>query len=520
MSRKIPYLQRRGNSLEFRIAIPIALRSIVGVRELVKALHIQDHRTAAPVALLLAAQAKQLFIKLHDMTKRKTSPEELNGFDYTLEWSYNESGEVGGVKLDAEPHETEEAISAMQAMIESNAAARQKTHVVPAPTAIRTGAHKPTQKASGYTLKMVVDDFLKGYQKDKYPTMFKTHTRVLKMLLEVITDKPVSELKQADFDGFFKLVGSLPNDWPYQCREYKVTLKELADLEHDETIAYKTFKSGYVCSVRPFLKWARVKLQDQGFPLGLTTELTLSEFSGKIEADGKGKKKQRPFMPHELKRLFEGEEMKAFANDTSLAHYYWLLHLALFTGGRVNELCQLNPQVDIFQDADSGTWLLWINEKTEADHRIKKTVKTGDSREVPIHKTLIELGFLQYVERVKSSGAKLLFPKFKPASQRASRAAEWWFVRLIRNTDLRDETLGARIVGMHAFRHTFLSYGADQKPALDLTRITGHAQLPFKVTDAAKGYFNASMLDKIEGGAELLNQLNYDGLTFFKPQLI
>lgn len=209
--------------------------------------------------------------------------------------------------------------------------------------------------------------------------------------------------------------------------------------------------------------------------------------------------------------------MRTLAQDKKLHHCYWILHLGLYTGARVNEICQINPQTDILKDEESGYWYLWIDEKTEADPRIRKSVKTGESRRLPIHKKLIELGILSYFERLKATGSKLLFPEWQPVNQRASGEAEKWGRKFFRDIGVRDETPNGKILGMHAFRHTLLTYGAMQKPPLNLQYISGHAQgdLPVTAEGAAKGYYTQSMFNSVGETTELLNMLDY-GISFHK----
>jgi integrase len=261
------------------------------------------------------------------------------------------------------------------------------------------------------------------------------------------------------------------------------------------------------------LKAARVNYQDQGFPANLTID-GIEYIGDRVE----GESKQRAFKLDELKRLFEGAEIKRYAEDPTLAHCYWLPHIGLFTGARVNEICQINPQTDIIQDKDFGIWHFWITAESEGDQRIKKSVKTGDDRRVPIHKKLVELGFLDYVNYIKGTGAKMLFPQWQPVNKRASGEAEDWFRKLLRDTSLRDETPKMCLLGMHAFRHTLLTYGAMQKPPLSLFCITGHAQeeAPIHATGAGKGYLTLSLLSPLSSRAEVLDQLDY-GLNFIKP---
>jgi integrase len=511
MSYQTHYLQKRGFSLSFRIAIPEDLRPIIGTREFVKALPTQDHRIAGPIALSLAAQAKRLFIRLRGMANRNTPQSESLDFGYTLECDLDESGMVRRVKIQAEPHEQAAVDSAICAAIESGATARQKTQTLPAhasPTENRPVAPKSSPTP---TFKTVVDDFLVKYEKRNKPGMLKKHKMVLPMLLNVVGDKPISDIRQADINGFFDLLDKLPPRWGDACRKQGLSLQQLSELDHDVTLGPRSFDDTYLASVRPFLKSAKKDWQDQGFPLGLTTEGI--EYIGDREED---ENKQRPFTLPELQRLFEGNEMGGYAADENLAHCFWLPHVGLFTGARVNEICQLNPQTDILQDPSSGTWYFWITKDTEADKGVIKSVKTGDSRKVPIHSKLIELGFLDYVEQVKVKDGMRLFPAWEPINKRASGEAEKWFRKLLRQTKLRDETPKAKILGMHAFRHTLLTHGAMRKPPLNLTSITGHAQNPVGATGAARGYFDLALLNTLPDGKALLDQLNYK-IEFHMP---
>ena len=66
MPRSAPYLQRRGDTLYFRIAVPGDLRGCVGGRELTRTLRTADKSLACPIALSLASKAKLLLIELRE----------------------------------------------------------------------------------------------------------------------------------------------------------------------------------------------------------------------------------------------------------------------------------------------------------------------------------------------------------------------------------------------------------------------------------------------------------------------
>lgn len=518
MPRQAPYLHRRGDILYFRIAVPADLRPHVGWREITKTLRTAERARAIPMALECAARAKRVFWELRScmnegdseklmaLVRQKSLSLQLDAMtdqhkDELIDQRAQHLRELKLVKVQAE-----------------NEALRGVLARFPAPP---VGTRSPTPAsalaapvcAPVPTLKVVVDGFLGKYQQDKKPAMFRKHKPVLSMFLGVVGDKPINELRQADINDFFELVGRLPPQWAAECRRRKLTVQELAELDFDVTLGPKSFEDTYIASVRPFLTAAKKDWQDQGFPLGLTTDGI--EYIGDREED---ENKQRSFTREELGRLFEGEELHQFLADKNNQHQYWLPTIGLFTGARVNEICQLNPQTDIVQEKESGIWYFWITKETEADPRIRKSVKTSEARTVPIHHKLIEFGFLEYVERVKAGGHKLLFPEWLPINRRASGNAEKWFRQFLRDTNLRDETPKAKILGMHAFRHTLLTHGANQTPPLILTAITGHAQgdLPVPVTGAARGYFTASQLNPLSTRKELLDKLDYQ-IAFHKP---
>lgn len=495
----------------FRISVPQDLRLRLGLREITKTLSTPNKQKAFPIALSLAAQAKQLFNRLRgNMNADKSSDDDFK-VDLIYKLELNEIGLLKNIEITTEPHDKQgEAETLLQTTLarftQTNLASKENNHVV---STYRDTTDSPPEKLS-YSLNIVIDSFLDKYKIKNKPAMLKKHQAVLKMLQAVLSNKIISNIKQSDINDFFELLGNLPPRWADACNKSGLSIIKLSEKEHEETIGPKTFKSTYLASIRYFLKAAKKDWQDKGFPLNLTTEGV--EYLGDRE---EGENKQRAFKLNELVRLFEGPEFKSFLNNPEKAHFYWLPLIGLFTGARVNEICQLNPQVDIYIDLESNSWCFNIDKNTEGDPRIIKSVKSADSRKIPIHNKLIELGFLAYVERLKSSGAKLLFPEWLPINKRASGNAEKWFRKLLRETNLRDETPNACILGMHAFRHTLLTYGAKQVPPIYLMCITGHEQTEAlnNVTGAARGYFTVSLLSPLKDKATLLNNLDY-GLNF------
>lgn len=145
----------------------------------------------------------------------------------------------------------------------------------------------------------------------------------------------------------------------------------------------------------------------------------------------------KPFTQDELKRIFQPQLLSNAQRPAD----FWLPMLGLFTGGRVSELAQLDI-ADIQQH--EGIWAISIN--GEGD----KSLKTlAAARLIPLHPTLIDCGFLDYVNDVKVHGGKL-FPYITPdtfGSYGATPSERWG--KYLDTLDIKDKQKV-----FHSFRST------------------------------------------------------------------
>lgn len=123
---------------------------------------------------------------------------------------------------------------------------------------------------------------------------------------------------------------------------------------------------------------------------------------------------------------------------------YWIPLLALFTGCRVEELAQLLVE-DIHHVDDRG-YYLDIND--DAEHA--KLKNTSSRRRIPLHVSLLDCGFLDYVESVRSR--RFLFPELKPnpRGKLGGYFSNFFSGYLRERVGITD----SRKV-LHSFRHTF-----------------------------------------------------------------
>jgi len=84
---------------------------------------------------------------------------------------------------------------------------------------------------------------------------------------------------------------------------------------------------------------------------------------------------------------------------------YWLPLISLFTGMRMNEICQLN--LDDLKCTDAGTHYFHVFPSTK-DQSVKNQ---SSRRKFPVHPILIRMGFLDYIKGLRAKGESKTFPE-------------------------------------------------------------------------------------------------------------
>lgn len=190
-------------------------------------------------------------------------------------------------------------------------------------------------------------------------------------------------------------------------------------------------------------------------------------------------REDKPFSTRELQAIFSGYLYTGTDSGSAelvFPYQFWLPLLGLFTGGRLNELCQLESS-DISQEEETGVWFARIANEGS------KSLKNHHSRRViPIHDELIRIGLLDFVERAKSEGRAKLFSDgltyqptkgwggiattfFTRIPSESTKYGGYFYTIGIRKRLTDGKPDGKRF---HAFRHTFV----------DLLRNTSDEALP------------------------------------------
>lgn len=246
---------------------------------------------------------------------------------------------------------------------------------------------------------------------DKVATVRKD-SDALKLFLAIVVDKPISQVNQSDAALFANIIPMYPTR----------TTKRAPN-----TI------NNHMGSVSKFSAWVAAKHSETGH---VKLEFAVLRCKQKERAD----EQRKMFEQHEIEAIFLHPKMAEFRNTQPAK--YWLLHIALYSGARLEEIAQLDPKEDIRED-ESGIWIFDINEKNG------KSLKNKSAKRIfPIHSELLALGLLQYVEQVKSRTARRLFPETVIRDGRTGKNIGKQANYFIQTT------VGIKGKSMHCFRHT------------------------------------------------------------------
>jgi integrase len=233
--------------------------------------------------------------------------------------------------------------------------------------------------------------------------------------------------------------------------EYKgKSLKEVVE----SGATYKTITSvtvnNRIRKLSAFMNWCK----SNGY-------ITNNPLLGLKAMTGSAKEARLSFNHHDLTTLLDRDVLRSESRKHPWR--YWLPFLGRATGARLEELCQL--RVDDFIE-QQGFYCIRINDSGEAQN-----LKNASSRRMlPLHPVLIDLGILQHVEAVRSSGADRLFPQLEPVRGKFGHEPSKWFGRYKTKRGITDPRKT-----FHSFRHTVIDDLRDAGAQDSLIkRIAGH----------------------------------------------
>ena len=254
---------------------------------------------------------------------------------------------------------------------------------------------------------------------------------------EILGKQYVESITYKDCYKVCNNIGKVPLKWK---EKYKgVKLATLIKQEHDKCLSKTSIKK-YLRTFKEFMLFCKKR------------RYTFESFSEDIEVP---KKKEvieiTGFTEAELKKIFNA---KTYPRKISIDYgfRYWIPLIALYSGMRLNEICQL--YVDDCDEIDDVHFFNLTDERKDQHLKNKQS-----KRCVPIHPKLIEFGLLDYIKKVRKEKRDRLFYQFKYSEKNHyANMMSGWFARYLKSIGIDD-----RSKVFHSFRHTVKPYLRDAK---------------------------------------------------------
>ncbi|ENP8456747.1 tyrosine-type recombinase/integrase [Photobacterium damselae] len=270
-------------------------------------------------------------------------------------------------------------------------------------------------------------------------------------VLKLLEKKGIKQIRRMDAEE----VRNLLSQYPVNARKHKefngLDGKALinANKKHRKPTLSPDSVKDYLQKSSSFFEWC------------VQMELTdINPFKGiKFKKTRKDSEAKSAYSEQELEILFSTEIHTQ--HKYRHAYYYWLPILGALTDARLNELYQLY-KADVIQVDE--VWAIQIDDRFEG----QKLKNNFSRRIIPLHEKIIELGFIDYIQKVKG---ERIFPELKNTRDGYGSAASKWFARH------KTKLSFGRGYDFHSFRHTVATQ-LKQKSVSPIVaaEILGHAQ--------------------------------------------
>lgn len=314
------------------------------------------------------------------------------------------------------------------------------------------------------TLASVADQFFEYKSKNDWAGKTASDVkRVIALAVALIGDRPIRQVNADDVKAVRNALSRLPPNHAKTSANKGASLQEIISGNSKGPFLSIKSQDKYFTMFRQVLIWACNedlidKVPGIGVKVAGVSKLAASE--------------RRTSYSHEQltaifhSPLYTGQNSELQRHKPGLIVIrdgkFWVPLIALFSGLRMGEIVQL-LRSDVKHD--QGIWYFDINKSEE------KSLKTASSkRRVPVHRSLIDLGILQYVEQF--SGQARIFPDIEKGKDGyySHNFSKWW------GRYARHINAATSKTTFHSFRHNFAdALRAAELPEYTNKSLLGHA---------------------------------------------
>jgi integrase len=397
---------------------------------------------------------------------------------------------------------------------------------IPVPEDEAAGFRTPLSPSvpKGPVLSEIVEPFLAAMAQKKvrpWPDDDVRKARSVYSLFEdYCGDKSLSEYKRSEVYEFYRALALLPKHHGKRPRDRNKTMQErIADAEGTRLTA-KTME-GYATKLIALFE--RHRNEDD------LNWINPAEGFDKFEEIGEASISRKMWEGEPLQKLLQAPVWTGAASEarprTPGEHVYaneryWLPILALYHGARLEELARL-VRAEVVTEGDITYLNITDEDPPGTELERKKRVKTeAAKRRVPLHRKVLELGFLDYVERVAPKPDSYLFPRLKPDPRKSGHRSgkfSQWFTEYRRDAGIDDP----RYV-FHSFRAGVATKLLSASPAIPIGHIValvGHEHEIAQAQNAQTLFANYLKAGQIPLAAlqAAVNAVHFPEATFRKP---
>ena len=440
------HLQQHKNTFYFRIRIPVILQPYFNQCEIKKSLGQLSKYEASLVSERLTLKTQDTFNQIHSVIHSQSISEAFSDPQLSISLSHTDN------------------------TIDPYSSARDLVHHI---KSLFNSVEVKTKESMNLTL--MVDEYCnekiregswteKSQQENK--AIYALFVRIVGNLdLENITHLTARQYKST--------LQNLPPNLNKDPRYRDKSIEQVLSLKGINLMSVNTINKNII-RISSLFKWAEL----HGY-------ITKNYFLGLTLRNSK--------LASEERSIFTNDDLsKIFNYSSSFKHnyQYWIPLLGLYTGCRLEELCQLH--IDDVRQEDN-IWVLDINEKGS-----KKLKTKSSKRLVPIHSKLIELGFIDYIDSVQELKEQRVFPELKKGRDGYSTQVSKWFSRYKKKLNLDDSKV------FHSFRHTFANTLKQNNVEESITSaLLGHSTDNITYSRYGKSYSSSYLY-------EVITLLNFD----------
>lgn len=385
------YLTNRNGIFYFRRAIPLALRPMLGKREVIISLRTRDPREAIHLSHIVAAKVEALFSQ-NPMTKKKSNT-------FKTSWVFKLDHPDGT----SETREvTPQDIAAMKdaGMSPEQISDVLQSTIPTSPPLVATGqqasALAAPQEQQGTLLSKLIEEYDKSRIADHSANWIVPpgDTTKARRLIEILGDVPCTSVTREHARSVKQQISKLPGG--NTGKTYNdLTVPQILGLSYEKTMS-ATNVGHYMAYYSGLFGWAQKE------------EITArNPFDGHTPKQRAPEKPRAPFTREEVEQIFSGDMFTRYNPKKHQTHQYWAPLIALFTGARNAEIGALTVD-DIYKEKDSDGREIWIIDINE-DSDTKRTKTRNGIRAVPMHPTLVKLGLPSYRAHLAERNKKRLF---------------------------------------------------------------------------------------------------------------